>query len=45
MALAVKTVQRMMVDKGVCTSDEFRAKLQQLDTEDGRSDGRAPLGS
>jgi len=45
MALAVKTVQRMMVDKGLCTSDEFRAKLLQLDTEDGRTDGRASLGS
>ena len=44
MALAVKTVQRMMVDKGVCTPDEFRTKLQQLDLEDGRADGRSPLG-
>ena len=42
MALAVKTVQRMMVEKGLCTSDEFRTRLGQLDLEDGRADGRAP---
>ena len=42
MALAVKTIQRMMVDKGLCTSDEFRTRLQQLDLEDGRADGRTP---
>jgi hypothetical protein len=44
MALAVKTLQRMMVDKGLCTPDEFRSKLQALDSEDGRADGRAPIG-
>lgn len=44
MALALKTIQRMMVEKGVCTLDELRAKLQQLDLEDGRQDGRAPIG-
>lgn len=43
MALAVKTLQRMMVEKGLCTPEEFRAKLQQLDLEDGRQDGRAPV--
>jgi hypothetical protein len=42
MALAVKTVQRMMVEKGLCTSDEFRTRLQQVDLEDGRQDGRSP---
>jgi len=42
MALAVKTVQRMMVEKGLCTSDEFRTRLQQLDLEDGKGDGRSP---
>ena len=41
MALAVKTVQRMMVEKGVCTADDFRTKLQQVDLEDGRADGRS----
>ncbi|HEX4825406.1 MAG TPA: hypothetical protein VFV19_13970 [Candidatus Polarisedimenticolaceae bacterium] len=44
MALAVKTLQRMMVEKGLCTPDEFRAKLQLVDLEDGRADGRAPIG-
>jgi len=43
LALAVKTVQRVMVEKGVATPDEFQAKLRQLDLEDGRADGRAPL--
>jgi hypothetical protein len=43
LALAVKTVQRMMVEKGVCTATEFTEKLNQLDLEDGRADGRAPL--
>jgi hypothetical protein len=44
MALALKTLQRMMVEKGLCTPDEFRTKLQQVDLEDGRADGRAPTG-
>ena len=36
-------LQRMMVDKGVCTADEFYGKLQQVDREDGSADGKAPL--
>jgi hypothetical protein len=43
LALAVKTVQRMMVEKGVCSAEEFHAKLRQLDLEDGQADGRAPI--
>lgn len=43
LALAVKTVQRMMVDKGVCSAEEFHGKLRQVDLEDGRADGRAPV--
>ena len=43
LVLAVKTMQRMMVEKGVCTAIEFTEKLNQLDLEDGRADGRAPL--
>jgi hypothetical protein len=43
-ALAVKTLQRVMVDKGLCTPDDLRAKLQQVDLEDGRADGRSPIG-
>ena len=44
MALAVKTLQRMMVEKGLCSPDELRNKLQQVDLEDGRADGRSPTG-
>ena len=43
MALAVKTMQRVMIEKGVCSQDEFRDQLQKIDAEDGRSDGRAPV--
>ena len=28
LALATKTMQRLLVDKGVCTAEEFRSKLQ-----------------
>jgi len=43
LALAVKTVQRVMIDKGVCSPDELQAKLKQVDLEDGRADGRSPV--
>jgi hypothetical protein len=43
LALAVKTVQRVMIEKGVCTHEEFAGKLQRIDAEDGRADGRAPI--
>jgi len=43
LALAVKTVQRLAVEKGLCTAAEFQTKLQQIDREDGREDGRAPV--
>ena len=43
LALAVKTVQRMLVDKGICSAEEFHAKVKQIDLEDGKSDGRAPV--
>ena len=43
LALAVKTVQRLAVEKGLCTEDEFRRRAQEIDREDGRADGRAPL--
>lgn len=42
LALAVKTVQRLAVEKGLCTPAEFQEKLRQIDLEDGRGDGRAP---
>lgn len=44
LALAVKTVQRTMVDKGICTAEEFQTGLRRIDLEDGRADGRAPVG-
>jgi hypothetical protein len=43
LALATKTMQRLLVDKGVCTVDEFRTKLRQVDAEDGQIDGRTPI--
>jgi hypothetical protein len=44
LALAVKTIQRTMIDKGVCTQQELYDRLKTLDLEDGRADGRLPLG-
>lgn len=43
LALAVKTVQRIAVEKGLCSADEFQRKLREIDAEDGRADGRAPI--
>jgi hypothetical protein len=43
LALAVKTVQRIAVEKGLCTSEEFHQKLSAIDREDGQADGRAPI--
>ena len=43
LALAVKTLQRIVVEKGLCTQDEIYRMLQAIDAEDGRADGRAPL--
>ncbi len=43
LALAVKTVQRIAVDKGLCTAAEFEHKLRQIDLEDGRADRQAPV--
>ncbi len=42
-ALAVKTIRQVMIDKGVCSPEEFHHKLEQLDLEDGRRDGRAQI--
>jgi hypothetical protein len=44
LALATKTIQRVLVDKGICSNDEFRNALQKVDLEDGKADGRAPIG-
>ena len=43
LALATRTVQRMMIEKGLCSHEEFAARLQQVDVEDGRADGRLPV--
>ena len=45
LALAVKTLQRVMLDKGVCNVTELQEKLRQIDLEDGRADGCTPIGS
>ena len=43
LALAVKAVQRLAVEKRLCTEAEFRAMAERIDREDGRTDGRATL--
>ncbi|MEM7310831.1 MAG: hypothetical protein AAF682_29440 [Planctomycetota bacterium] len=43
LALATKTIQRLMLEKGVCSVDEFASKLREIDLEDGKLDGRTPL--
>ena len=43
LALAVRTLQRLMIDKGVCSAEELHQKLQQVDLEDGKADGRTPI--
>lgn len=43
LALAVKTLQRVAVEKGLCTSEEFYQKLRAIDLEDGQADNRATL--
>ena len=42
LALSVKTLQRMLVDKGLCDRKELADKLRDVDLEDGRADGQAP---
>ncbi len=43
LALATKTLQRMLIEKGVCNADEFARKLREIDLEDGVADGRTRL--
>ena len=43
-ALPVKTNQRVMVEKGMCTTEELQQKLRAIHLEDGRADGCAPIG-
>lgn len=40
LALATKALQRTLVDKGVCSSDEFAKTLREIDLQDGIADGR-----
>lgn len=42
LALAVKTVQRLAVEKGLCTEAEFQRRAREIDLEDGRADGMSP---
>lgn len=43
LALATKTLQRILTEKGVCSPEEFATMLQQIDAEDGRIDGKSPV--
>jgi len=43
LALGVRTLQRLMLDKGICSAEEMHQKLQQVDLEDGKADGRSPI--
>lgn len=43
LALAVKTIQRLAVEKGLCTPDELQKKMREIDREDGIEDGRSPV--
>ncbi|MFO0981074.1 MAG: hypothetical protein U1E76_04870 [Planctomycetota bacterium] len=43
LALAVKAVQRVAIDKGLCTPAELEQVIRQIDREDGKEDGRSPV--
>jgi len=43
LALATKALQRMLVEKGVCSSDELAKTLREIDLEDGVADGRRTI--
>ncbi len=43
LALAVKTLQLVAVEKGLCSQQELRQRMQQIDAEDGRADNRTSL--
>ncbi len=43
LALSTKTLQRMLIEKGLCTQAEFAQRLREIDLEDGAADGRTPI--
>ena len=43
LALATKAVQRVLVEKGICSADELARKVREIDLEDGVADGRTRL--
>ena len=43
LALALKTIQRLAVEKGLFSAEELRATLDRIDREDGAADARAPV--
>lgn len=42
LALAVKTMQRLCIEKGICSESEFHRRLREIDLEDGSADGMSP---
>jgi len=44
LALAIRTLRRVLTEGGICTDEQFQAKLREVDLEDGTLDGRSPLG-
>ena len=39
----MKTLQRLCVEKRICTEAELHRRLQEIDAEDGRIDGSSPM--
>src|SRR5262245_36067998 len=40
LALFVRTLQRLMIEKGVFSKDELAAALRAIDLQDGKADGK-----
>ena len=43
LALATKALQRVLVEKGLCTASELKETVRAIDREDGVEDGRLRL--
>jgi hypothetical protein len=43
LALATKALQRTLIERGVCTPDQFAEQLRSIDLEDGERDGQSPI--